>query len=410
MKFLVITYGTEGDTRPLAVLCRALMDAGHEARLLADGGTLGAAEALGVPATALAGDIRGTLQPHGAISRVIEGKSLGEMTKALASIANTNAESWLRSAVELGKDADGLIVSALAAFVGLSAAEYLRVKAVGLSMIPITPTAEFPAPFIPTARLPRFLNRPSHHLVNGILWRAFRKATNDARAKVCDLPERRENWTRHPILYGISPSLLPRPADWPSFAQVCGQLVQPTRQWTPPEALGTFLNAGEPPIYVGFGSMTGFNREQMRDAIVHAVAGRRTVFYPGWSGIDTSSLPANFFVLGDTPHDWLFPRTSLVIHHGGSGTTHSAARSGVPSVVIPFAGDQPFWAERLCRAGVAARISNAKSVDAGSLSRAIAFAQRDEVISRARALGERMRAEDGPATAVAFIEKIMASG
>ena len=410
MKFLVVTYGTEGDARPLAVLCRALMDAGHEAHLLADRATLGAAAALGVPATALAGDIRGTLEPHGAISRVIEGKSLSEMTKALANIANSQAENWLRAIIELGQGADAIIVSALAAFVGLSAAEYLRIKAIGLSMIPITPTAAFPHPFIPTTKLPGFLNRASHHLVNGVLWRAFRKATNEARAKVCQLPARKENWTQHPILYGVSPSLLPRPADWPSFAQVCGQLIRPTRDWMPPEALRAFLLAGEPPIYVGFGSMTGFDRQQLRDAIVGGIAGRRALFYPGWSGIDPSSLPGNFFVLGDTPHDWLFPRTSLVIHHGGSGTTHSAARAGVPSVVVPFAGDQPFWAERLYRAGVAARLPNAKSANATTLGRAITLAQRDEVISRARALGERMRSEDGPATAVAFIEQIMASG
>jgi hypothetical protein len=64
-------------------------------------------------------------------------------------------------------------------------------------------------------------------------------------------------------------------------------------------------------------------------------------------------LPTNFCIIGDTPHDWLFPRTSLVIHHGGSGTTHSAARAGVPSVVLPFAADQFFWAEQLRQRSIA---------------------------------------------------------
>lgn len=406
MKLLVITYGTEGDTRPLAVLCRASMDAGHETHLLADRSTLAAAEALGVPATALAGDIRGTLQPDHAISNVVEGRSVSEATKALARIANTHAESWLRSAVDFGRGADAVILSGLAAFVGLSAAEYLGIPAIGTGMIPITPTAAFPAPFIP-GKLPRFLNRASHHLVNGILWRAFRKATNAARAKVCNLPARKANWTRHPMLYGISPALLPRPADWPAFAHVCGQFVQPTPDWQPPEPLRAFLDAGEPPIYVGFGSMSGFNREQLREAIVNGIAGRRALFYPGWSGIDISALPENFFVLDHAPHDWLFPRTALVIHHGGSGTTHSAARAGVPAVVVPFAGDQPFWADTLCRAGVAARVPSAKSVNATALARAITSAQQDEVVSRARALGVKMRAENGPATAVQLIEKIV---
>ncbi|WP_369679462.1 glycosyltransferase, partial [Burkholderia ubonensis] len=104
-----------------------------------------------------------------------------------------------------------------------------------------------------------------------------------------------------------------------------------------------------PPVYVGFGSMAGFDRASLTDALVTALDGRRALFYPGWSGIDTSALPKHVFVVGDTPHRWLFPRTSMVIHHGGSGTTHSAARAGVPSVVVPFAGDQFFWANRLQR-------------------------------------------------------------
>jgi sterol 3beta-glucosyltransferase len=71
MKFIVATYGTEGDARPFAALCRGLMDAGHEAQLLSDGATLGSAHALGVPATALSGDIRDVLTADRAIAGVV---------------------------------------------------------------------------------------------------------------------------------------------------------------------------------------------------------------------------------------------------------------------------------------------------------------------------------------------------
>ena len=103
--------------------------------------------------------------------------------------------------------------------------------------------------------------------------------------------------------------------------------------------------------------MTGFDGARLLDALIEAMAGRRALFNPGWSGIDPKALPDNFLVIGDTPHDWLFPRTAAVIHHGGSGTSHSAARAGVPSIVTPFAGDQFFWAERLRLAGVASALS-----------------------------------------------------
>jgi sterol 3beta-glucosyltransferase len=404
MKYLILTYGTDGDTRPLAALSRALMDAGHEAHLLADGSTLGTAAALGVPATAIAGDIRDVLSPGGRAS-LIEKSGFNSTATELSRIANENAEQWLRAAVRAGKGCDAVIVSGLAGFVGLSAAEYLGVPAIGTGMFPLTPTAAFPSAFLPPGKIPRMFNKLSHHLVNGLLWRSFRKATNVARARVCNLPPRKSLWVGHPALYGVSPSLLPRPADWPDNAMMCGQWLAPAKQWSPPDQLSEFLAAGEAPIYIGFGSMGGFDRQQMLETIVGGLAGRRALFYPGWSGLQASDLPANIFVVGDTPHDWLLPRTALAVHHGGSGTTHSAARAGVPSIVVPFAGDQAFWADRLYQAGVGVGLAGWKALNAASLAASIRFVERDDVRSPARALGERMRAEDGLATAVRAIEK-----
>ncbi|GFZ97360.1 glycosyltransferase [Dyella caseinilytica] len=408
MKFAVVTYGTEGDTRPLAALCRALMDAGHETRLLADTSTLGSAEALGVPSAALPGDIRGALQPGGSISGVVaKGGRVDSTVSALARIANANTESWLRQIVSVAQGCDAVITGGLAAFAGFSAAEYLGVKAIGCGMIPITPTAAYPSPFLPPGIVPRWLNHASHRFVNAMLWRAFRKATNAARSNVCGLPTRKRVWTQHPMLYGVSPSLLPTPSDWPENAYLCGQWMQPEQDWTPPPALDAFLAAGEPPIYIGFGSMMGFDRPKLLKEIIKAVAGRRALFYPGWSGVDATMLPANFLVTSETPHSWLFPRTSIVIHHGGAGTTHTAARAGVPSVVVPFAGDQFFWADRLRQAGVAAEGLSVKHLDAGLLADRLAFAGTNETRICAQVLGKKMMAEDGLTSAIACIEKIM---
>ena len=404
MKFLVVTYGTEGDTRPLAALCRALINAGHEARLLADVATLGSATALGVPATPLAGDIKGLTDPSKGIASVIsKHQRVTDTAKALAHLANSNAEAWMRTTVAAGQGCDVIIVSALAAFIGLSAAEYLKVPAIGASLIPITPTAAFPSPFLPGKWLPGFCNRPSHRLVNEMIWRSLREKTNSARAQFAMAP-RKTLWTTHPMLYGISPSLLPRPTDWPANAHQCGQWVRPARDWNAPPALRDFLAAGEAPIYIGFGSMAGFDRNTLLDAIVTAVGGRRALFYPGWSGTQGHELPGNFCVIEDTPHDWLFPRTALAIHHGGSGTSHSAARAGIPSIVLPFAGDQPFWAERLRRLGIAPAAASGHHISARSLERAINAAGTAEMRCRAATVGEKMRAENGLAVAVATIE------
>lgn len=399
MKFVVITYGTEGDTRPLAALSSALIDAGHEVRLLAGADNLSYAQTLGVPTLALPGQIK---------SAITSGNDVSKMPLAISRIVNANVDAWLRQAIATGRGCDALIVSGLTAFAGLSAAEALGIPVIGTMLIPITPTTQFASPFLPRP-VPRFLNRGSHHLINALMWRAFRKSTNAARANV-GLPPRRRLWTGHPMLYGISPSLVPRSVDWPDNAYVCGQWQLPSTAWSPPLSLVDFLAAGEPPLYVGFGSMAGFDNAHLLRIVINAIDGRRTLFYPGWSGIDPAHLPSNFHVVDDTPHDWLFPRTSLVIHHGGSGTTHSATRAGVPSVVVPFAGDQFFWAERLRERGVSRETLRGTSLKTRHLAHAIAFAESEEAKSRAYFLGERMRTENGLATAVALIERLARPG
>nr|WP_057925767.1 glycosyltransferase [Burkholderia ambifaria] len=406
MKLVIATYGTEGDTRPLAALGRALLDAGHEVRLLADVATLGSAAALGVPSEPLSGDIRAAIAPDGPLSGAVRGRGgFNDTSRALAAIANANTAAWMREVARASAGCDAILVSGLASFVGLSVAEYRGVPAIGTGMIPITPTAAFASPFLPPGKVPRWLNRASHRFVNALLWQAFRKATNAARAGVCGLRPRRRVWTDHPMLYGVSPVLLSEPADWPSNALACGQWRIDARAWTPPPALSAFIEAGDPPVYIGFGSMAGFDRAAMADALARALDGRRALFQPGWSGIDASMLPAHVHAIGETPHDWLFPRVSMAIHHGGSGTTHSAARAGIPSVVVPFAGDQFFWANRLQRLGVAdARVAG-RRMDAAALAGAMAFAARADTKARAAELGARIAREDGLRVAVDAIER-----
>jgi UDP:flavonoid glycosyltransferase YjiC (YdhE family) len=210
------------------------------------------------------------------------------------------------------------------------------------------------------------------------------------------------------MVYGVSPNLLPAPADWPANVHLCGQWLAGSSAWTPPPDLANFLGAGEAPIYIGFGSMTGFDKARLLDTMIEAMTGRRALFYPGWSGINPKVLPGNFLVIGDTPHDWLFPRTAAVIHHSGSGTSHSAARAGVPSIVIPFAGDQFFWAERLRMAGVAPAAVDGRRPKVEAFVNALEFAATDRVRNHARLLRETMRAENGVVNAVVALERTVA--
>ncbi|KDC46892.1 glycosyltransferase [Bordetella bronchiseptica] len=402
MRLLVLTYGTEGDTRPLAALCRALMDAGHEVLLLADGNTLASARRLAVPHAALSGNIQESLA-----DLVSQGKGVNATVAALSGIANAQAESWMRQAAEAAAGCDGMIVAGLAAFVGLSIADRLGIPAIGAGMIPISPTSAFASPFLPAGKLPSALSKASHHLVNGLLWLSFRRSVNRARRQVLDQGPRHRLWTGHPMLYGVSPALLPPPADWPANARLCGQWLEPADgAWSPPAELEDFLKAGEPPVYVGFGSMTGFDREALLRAVFAGLEGERILFHPGWSGLPDVRLPQDCLVIGNTPHGWLLPRTSLAMHHGGSGTAHSACRAGVPSVVLPFAGDQFFWARQLARLGVADAPVSTRQPDADAIRAAVRFARLPATRSSAAALARAMSREDGTAVAVREIESI----
>ena len=400
MRLLILTYGTEGDTRPLVALGHALHQRGHDIHLLGDARTLGTADELGLPNSPLSGDIR---------QLFADWRSEGPRgtAKALVQLSNANTHAWMAETFAAADGRDAILTSGLAGFIGLSVAERLGIPAIGAGMIPLTPSREFPSPFLPAGLVPRWLNHASLRLTNTLFWLAFRKSLNEARRTVLDLPPWRDLPTEHPMLYGISPTILPQPADWPPHARLCGQWQTPAADFTPSIELADFLRNGPPPIYIGFGSMAGIDWTKMIGPVGAALAGRRALLNPGWSEIDQLELPGNVLRIGAIPHGWLFPQTSAVVHHGGSGTTHSATHAGKPSVVVPFAGDQAFWAERLYRLGIAPPGMNAAKPDAQSLGRAFDFVERGEVRKRAAELGERMGREDGLGTAADQIEGLV---
>ena len=398
MRLLALTYGTEGDTRPLVMLCHGLQAAGHEVLLLAERGTLDTARELGVPHAALEGDIHDEV-----VALVSRGNARLAASRGLARMAQRHVPGWVRQADAAAAGCDAVLTGGLAAFVGLTVAEHRRLPVIGTGMIPLTPTAGFPSPFLPRLRLPGVLNRLSYTLVNQAVWGTFRRPINAAR-RTLGMPGGTLPWRDLPMLYGISPSLLPPPPDWPDNHRICGQWRAPERGWQPPPDLQAFLDAGPAPVYLGFGSMTGFDRDQVLPALLAALAPRRVLLFPGWAGLPSAPLPPSVFVLGPTPHEALFPRCALIIHHGGSGTTHSACRAGVPSLVMPFAADQFFWADRLQQLGVAPAALSPTRLDAGTLQRAIAFAEHADTRTRAAALGQAMTAENGVRAGVAAIE------
>ena len=137
-------------------------------------------------------------------------------------------------------------------------------------------------------------------------------------------------------------------------------------------------------------------------------AGQRGVLAVRPGEIAGPALPDTIFPLVEScPHDWLFPRMAAVVHHGGAGTTGTGLRAGVPSIVVPFMGDQPFWASRVAALGVGPQPIPRGRLSADSLAYALRVAvEHAGIRARAAALGEKIRAEDGVGNAVRVIEKI----
>jgi sterol 3beta-glucosyltransferase len=214
-----------------------------------------------------------------------------------------------------------------------------------------------------------------------------------------------------PIVYGYSRHVTPVPADWGDWLYVTGYwFLDQDQTWQPPAELARFLDGGPPPVYIGFGSMVDQEAEEVTQIVRQALAqtGRRAMLHGGWSQLGAGQLPESILRLEWAPHDWLFPRMAAVVHHGGAGTTAAALRAGVPNVIVPYFADQPFWGSRIEALGVGPKPIPRQKLTAGRLAEAIEIAINDEEMRhRSADLAQKIRAEDGVATAVPLIERLL---
>jgi UDP:flavonoid glycosyltransferase YjiC (YdhE family) len=309
---------------------------------------------------------------------------------------------------------DVILGIGLADVVGVSVAEYWRMPAVHAFLQPLLASRDFPTPLVPPIVMPGWMNRLQYHLLAQPMWLAGRPLANRARRDVLGL---KAMPLRHPygtamangqtVLMAYSRHLVPPGSEWPQNVHVTGYwFLDAAEEWTPPGALTRFLDAGPPPVYVGFGSMTLKDPRATLDTVLAAIAkiGCRAVISAGWGGLRAENLPTNIFAIDEAPHDWLFPRMAAIVHHGGAGTTGASLRAGKPSVVVPFIFDQPFWAWRLNKVGVSPKAIPIGKLTAEKLGNALQEALGGPMQSRAHDLGEKVRAEDGIGAAVAAIE------
>jgi UDP:flavonoid glycosyltransferase YjiC (YdhE family) len=215
-----------------------------------------------------------------------------------------------------------------------------------------------------------------------------------------------------PALCSWSPAVYPKRPEWPAWFHLTGYwFVDQQATWQPPEDLADFMAAGSPPVYVGFSGVTHLEVADMTGLVVEALAlsQQRGILASGWSDLGKhGALPDTIYVTDAVPHDWLFPKISVAVHHGGVGTTAAAFRAGIPSVVIPFVVDEPFWAWRVSQLGAGPPGIPPEKLTARLLAEAIDATAHDTAIrNRAAALGEQIRAEAGLARAVELFHEYL---
>lgn len=276
--------------------------------------------------------------------------------------------------------------------------------------MPYSSTQAFPHPLanIQSSNAdPNLTNYLSYGLIDMLTWQGLGDVINRFRQKSLGLEPISLVWApgmlqrlKVPHTYCWSPALIPKPKDWGQTISISGFFfLNLASNYTPPAELQTFLDAGPPPVYIGFGSIVLDDPNAMTQLIFEAVrrTGQRVLLSKGWGGMgaDELGIPEGVFMLGNVPHDWLFKHVSCVVHHGGAGTTAAGITAGKPTVVVPFFGDQAFWGAMVARAGAGPAPLPHKELTAEKLADAINFCLKPESQAKARELAAKIAEEKG---------------
>jgi hypothetical protein len=294
--------------------------------------------------------------------------------------------------------------------------------------MPWTPSLSFPHPLAniqPTSASPQTSNLLSFHLVEMLTWQGLGDIINQFRVETLGLEPISSlfapglTWRlKIPFTYAWSPSLLARPREWGGHVNISGYFTDPTSAGHDDveEELVHFLEKGEPPVYIGFGSIKFDNSAEVTHTILSAVErlGIRAIVSRGWAKLGDSVHPddisENVLFVDDTPHPWLFPKCAAVVHHGGAGTTAAGLSMGKPTVVVPFFGDQWFWGDMVARRGAGPKPIPFKQLTVEKLTDAIGFALQPSCREAAQQIAAGMEAERGCEAGAGFFHAALRSG
>ena len=401
-------------------LARGLQGAGYDVRVATHRRFESLVRSAGVDFFPMAGDPREILQSDDGRRWVEERRNPLRALSAMMGALRPAVRQILDDHWEAARDADVVLYHGLSRFAGYSIGEQRGIPAYPAQVLPSHAFPDYPRPTgEAVARMTRAFNRSYNRarvpIGQALFWQFARPIVNDWRRERLGLPPLPSLSVSPamprvgPWLYGFSEHVIPRPPHWSPDVHLTGfWFLDRPADWQPPADLVAFLEGGPPPIYIGFGSMVTRDPRAELAMVLDAVgrSGRRAVLVAGYGGLDGQRVPDEVFVTPWVPFDWLFPRMAAAVHHGGCGTTALSLRAGLPTVTVPFYGDQRLWASRVAALGAGPRPIPHAELTAERLAAAIHEATGNAALrERAQALGERLRAEDGVARAVDILDR-----
>ncbi|CAN8260195.1 unnamed protein product [Cochlearia groenlandica] len=411
MQIVMLIVGTRGDVQPFVAIAKRLQDYGHRVRLATHANFKEFVLSAGLEFYPLGGD------PKVLAGYMVKNKGFlpsgpseipiqrNQMRDIIYSLLPACKEPDPDSGISFKADA---IIANPPAYGHTHVAEALKIPIHVFFTMPWTPTSEFPHP-LSRVKSPAGY-RLSYQIVDSLIWLGIRDMVNDLRKKklksrpVTYLSGTQGSGSNIPHGYMWSPHLCPKPKDWGPHIDVMGFcFLDLASNYEPPSELVEWLEAGDKPIYIGFGSLPVQEPEKMTEIIVEALerTKQRGIINKGWGGLGNLKEPKDFvYLLDNVPHDWLFPRCKAVVHHGGAGTTAAGLKASCPTTIVPFFGDQLFWGERVHARGVGPAPIPVEEFSLHKLEDAINFMLDDKVKSCAETLANAMKDEDGVSGAV----------
>lgn len=432
MKICILITGSRGDVQPFIALGKALQAEpyNHTVRIGTHGTFRNFVREHGLDFFSIGGDpeqLMAYMQKNPGIIPGLDSIKAGDVAARKQEIEEMLMGAW-KACTEAADPYDlehadsktppepwvaDAIISNPATYASLHIAERLAIPLHMMFTMPWSPTASFPHPLaqLDSSRTDRArLNYLSYTQIEAITWLGLVDIINRFRRNALGLDLIDPSWgtkiiphLKIPFTYCWSPALIPKPADWGDHIGVSGFFFLKTANtYQPDPELKAFLDAGPPPVYIGFGSIVVDDPTKFTKLIFDAVkhAGVRALVSRGWSKIGGDEVPENVFMLGNVPHDWLFNHVSAVVHHGGAGTCAIGLKLACPTVVVPFFGDQFWWAGIIARAGAGPKAVPYKDLTADKLAENIKAALQPEVKARAKELAQKMEKEDGVKAAV----------